>query len=271
MSDAAASPTVAFPFIVVAPVTVSVPVIAAFPPMFALPATPSPPSIVTAPVVLEEETVVPLNDTTEALVELPTFIVVAPEPNVIVVGVAKRLNVAVELLTEAPLMLTLLENVAIPVTPNVPEAEVFPVLLSMVNVEVAPSSALTITSDLNVEASVPASPKVTSPLNIVVPVTVRVPRMLVVDPDLLILITLEAPPKFIVPVEVLMRLKFATDEVKSPPFTPKSPVTTVFALLMVSIPVAAPILIVVAAPPILRVVATVLKTFAVVTPVLAII
>ncbi len=70
-----------------------------------------------------------------------------------------------------------------------------------------------------------------------------------------------APPMLRVVAVELNSVAEAELVVMSPPFTARSPVTTVLALLIVAVPVAAPMDSVVAAPPRFTVVAVVLKRF----------
>jgi len=98
------------------------------------------------------------------------------------------------------------------------------------------------TRPVKVMASVIALPIVKSLAMVVVPVVA--PMLSVVA----------APPMFKVVAVALTRLKVVAVVVRSPPLTAKSPEITVLALLMVVVPVLAPMLSVVAAPPRLRVV-----------------
>ena len=101
--------------------------------------------------------------------------------------------------------------------------------------------------------------------------TVLALRIVVVPVTAPIVILVPAPNKLPVVTVVFNRLNVVALVVTSPPLTAKSPVTTVLALLIVVVPVAAPIDTVVPAPNRLPVVATVLNTSAVTTPLLVLI
>ena len=91
------------------------------------------------------------------------------------------------------------------------------------------------------------------------------PRIVVVVPEVApMVMAVATPPRFSVVAFVLKRVAVPVAVVvMSAPLTARSPVTTVLALFMVVVPVAAPIETEVAAPPTLSVVATVFIRFTV--------
>jgi len=96
---------------------------------------------------------------------------------------------------------------------------------------------------------------------IVLPLMIVFAERIVVLPVAEPIFTLAAPPSSRVVAVVFAKLNVDWVDRISPPLTNKSPAITVFALLIVVLPVAAPIDTVVAAPPTFNVVAVVLNKF----------